>query len=129
MYKSPINLYETAMETIIEQRENAIFAKVQDAFDVQVDKAELIRALQYDLDQYYKGYADGKADAAQKWIPVSERLPEKRETVLVCDARENYMNAWEYLGRDEWLWDSSIWRTEAITHWMPLPEPPKEDIK
>ena len=66
------------------------------------------------------------APAVCEWIPVSERLPERRETVLVCDVRENYMNAWEYLGRDEWLWDSTIWRTEDITHWMPLPEPPKE---
>ena len=64
----------------------------------------------------------------QKWIPVSERLPERRETVLVCDAREDYMNAWEYLGRDEWLWDSTIWRTEDITHWMPMPEMPKEEF-
>lgn len=62
----------------------------------------------------------------QKWIPVSERLPEKRETVLVCDARVGYINAWEYLGRDEWLYDSSIWETKEITHWMPMPEPPKE---
>ena len=63
MYKSPISIYETAMETIIEQRENAIFAKVQDAFDVQVDKEELIRALKYDRDQYNRGYKDGKREA------------------------------------------------------------------
>ena len=62
MYKSPISIYETAMNTIIEQRENAIFAKVQDAFDVQVDKDELIRALQYDRGQYEKGYADAQAN-------------------------------------------------------------------
>ena len=59
MYKSPINIYETAMDTIIEQRENAIFAKIQDAIDVQVDRDELIRALQYDRGQYEKGYRDG----------------------------------------------------------------------
>ncbi len=63
MYKSPISIYETAMQTIMEQRENAIFARVQDAFDVQVDKKELLRALQYDRNQYEAGYIDGKADA------------------------------------------------------------------
>lgn len=68
MYQSPISIYESAMQTIIEQRENAIFAKVQDAFDVQVDKAELIRALQYDRNQYDKGYADGKADAMAEMV-------------------------------------------------------------
>ncbi len=59
MYNSPIKIYETAMQTIMEERENAIFAKVQSAFDVDVDKAELIRALQYDRGQYEKGYLDG----------------------------------------------------------------------
>lgn len=68
MYQSPISIYETAMQTIMEQRENAIFAKVQDAFDVQVDKAELIRALQYDRDQYKKGYADGRADTMAELV-------------------------------------------------------------
>ena len=63
MYEAPVTIYETAMQTIMEKREGAIFAKIQSAFDVDVDKAELIRALQYDRDQYNKGYADGKRDA------------------------------------------------------------------
>ena len=60
MYKSPIAIIESTIDsfakTIIEQRENAIVAKVQDSFGVDVDKDELIRALQYDRDQYNKGY-------------------------------------------------------------------------
>ena len=59
-----------------------------------------------------------------KWISVSDRLPKIGETVLVCDANEGYVNAWEYCGLDEWLHDSTLWLTEDITHWMPLPEPP-----
>ena len=59
MYNSPIKVYETAMQTIMEERDGAIFAKIQSAFDVDVDKQELIRALQYDRGQYDKGYRDG----------------------------------------------------------------------
>lgn len=59
MYNSPITLYETAVQTIMEERENAIFAKVQSTLGVDVDKQELIRALQYDRGQYDKGYRDG----------------------------------------------------------------------
>ena len=131
MYQSPISICETAMNTIIEQRENAIFAKVQDAFAVQVDKDELIRALQYDRDQYNKGYADGKADAV-KWIPVTERLPEKDGQYL-CNYHfgehptMTFTRVLDYYATDivphfqHTLGDGSM----KVTHWMPLPEPPK----
>lgn len=72
MYKSPISIYETAMQTIMEQRENAILAKVQDAFGVQVDKEELIRALRYDRNQYEAGYKDGLADAKEELVRCKE---------------------------------------------------------
>ena len=67
MYKSPITIIESTIDsfakTVIEQRENAIFAQIQDSFGVDLDKHELFRALQYDRGQYVKGYADGKANA------------------------------------------------------------------
>lgn len=71
---------------------------------------------------YEKGYEAGKP----KWIPVSERLPNLHETVIVCDVREQYVGAWMYYGNDDWLHDDKLFDTEEITHWMPLPEPPKE---
>ena len=72
MYEPPIHLYEAPMKAIIEHRENAIYAKIQDAIDVQVDKEELIRALKYDRDQYNKGYADGIADAREEIVHCRE---------------------------------------------------------
>lgn len=76
MYQPPINIYETAMNTIIEQRENAIFAKIQDAIDVQVDRDELIRALQYDRGQYEKGFQDGVRSVHNQglWLKVKDNL-------------------------------------------------------
>lgn len=65
MYESPISIIETVVQSIIEQRENTIVAKVQDAIDVQVDKGELLRALQYDRGQYDKGYKDGERGARE----------------------------------------------------------------
>lgn len=127
MYQSPISIYESAMQTIMEQRENAIFAKVQDAFDVQVDKAELIRALQYDRGQYEKGYQDAKQE--QRWIPVERRLPEADKNVLVCTIHGSFKVARcnFYKNGTEASWATNDGLGErAITHWMPLPEPPKE---
>ena len=65
-------------------------------------------------------------NVGSKWIPVSERLPEKHERVIVCDVREDFCDAWEFEG-DGWF--NGLWtlETEEVTHWMPMPEPPKED--
>lgn len=59
MYESPIQITELAdniFKQISDAKEAYIMAEVKMVVDV--DKGELIRALQYDRDQYYKGYAD-----------------------------------------------------------------------
>lgn len=124
MYESPIRIIETAVQTIMEQRENTIVAKVQDAIDVQVDKGELLRALQYDRGQYNKGYKDGKAEATPKWIPVTERLPEKKGNYLGFTG-STFMVGY-YKGDAVW-WILAYDRegVDLFTHWTPLPEPPK----
>ena len=58
MYKSPIDIIYGQMET---QMEGDILRAVQ-KYGINVDKDELLRALQYDRDQYNKGYADAKAE-------------------------------------------------------------------
>lgn len=65
-----------------------------------------------------------KQATSDGWIPVTERLPEKDVRVLVW-VGENSCN-FPVIDTDRihcgrWVrWD------ECITHWMPLPEPPKE---
>lgn len=56
MYDSPIELF---ISEIQEKFENGIFEAVQ-RFDVDVNREELLRALKYDRDQYYKGFSDGR---------------------------------------------------------------------
>lgn len=69
MYESPIKIYEQIGDIISEftkQRENLVFESVAKV-GIDVDKNELIRALQYDREQYSKGYSDGKADGAREF--------------------------------------------------------------
>lgn len=63
MYEAPIEAVITEMWTqVIKQRENDIYQAVQEC-GVSVDKEELVRALQYDRQQYENGYADGCKDS------------------------------------------------------------------
>ena len=63
----------------------------------------------------------------QEWIPVSERLPECGEKVLVCDARDPTPAVGSsYMSRTgEWETEWGIYRSDEFTYWMPLPTPPK----
>lgn len=54
-YDSPIRLIAGEIQTEID---NQIYRAVQQV-DIQVDKDELIKALQYDRQQYDKGYRVG----------------------------------------------------------------------
>ncbi len=63
MYESPIELLVTEIQhQIVKQQDEEIYKAVLN-YVPNVDKEELLRALQYDRDQYEKGYADGKRDA------------------------------------------------------------------
>lgn len=60
-YESPIGVYKTEpmIEQLRDKMDNLIFQAVQKV-DVQVDRAELIKALEYDRGQYEKGFHDGR---------------------------------------------------------------------
>ena len=65
-----------------------------------------------------------------EWISVDERLPDKRQEVLAYrgDFNGDMMNVYTYLGSANWEDDYGYRGStehEGITHWMPLPEPPK----
>lgn len=67
----------------------------------------------------------------QKWIPVSDPPELFTGVNAYCPTTDNiytlYLNA-----RGEWRFFDKIVEgalvDEPVTHWQPLPEPPKEDI-
>ena len=66
MYESPINIITNEMQTALnEDIENNIMLKITQTYGIDVDKDELIRALNYDRQQYEKGRADFKSDIEQ----------------------------------------------------------------
>ena len=72
MYKSPVELLIDEIEhQIVKEQENEIYKAVVH-YIPNIDREELLRALQYDRDQYEKGYADGKADAMAEIVRCKE---------------------------------------------------------
>lgn len=66
--------------------------------------------------------------ATSHWISVNERLPKAFELVIVCRAgaeKGTVKVEYGYLDVNGW-WKVYGTRTKHVTHWMPMPEPPKE---
>lgn len=61
----------------------------------------------------------------QQWIPVTERLPEENTTVIVSeDNGIVFQCLYAYDGWD--LWEGN---EVNITHWQPMPQPPKGELQ
>lgn len=62
-----------------------------------------------------------------EWISVKDRLPESCETVLIYSANERFVSTGYYWSAEKrWNQIGNRFLLFTITHWMPLPEPPKE---
>jgi hypothetical protein len=72
------------------------------------------------------GVVISNSETTTKWIPVTERLPEKCEPVLACFdfMGGKVVKASDRYGKNGLLW-SGIPCGGKVTHWMPLPQPPK----
>ena len=71
----------------------------------------------------------GSQEAERRWIPVSERLPEHMQRVIVSNGRSVGEAKYFYFAgvgfRHGWYQiDGMALGASYATHWMPLPEPP-----
>lgn len=85
---------------------------------------------EYDTDDVAEiaAHLEAVGVSIQQWISVSERLPEEFVSVLVCIPSENPLPTVKeaYLANGAWATKMAIFFMEEVTHWMPMPEPPKE---
>jgi hypothetical protein len=72
---------------------------------------------------FLRGFDAGKQDA-QKWIPVTERLPEN-DTYINVTTDGVVVQAYWHNGRFYAFTAIGVATVGGVTHWMPLTEPPK----
>ena len=64
-----------------------------------------------------------------KWIKIEDRLPTRDEDVLIYDGETisvGYHDGrvfMDYMNQD----DMRVYSNSKVTHWMPIPDPPKNE--
>lgn len=68
-------------------------------------------------------------DPVRQWIPVTEKLPAFGERVICTDGVAVFEQYRVDLSCVYGIWERFGMRSpmQEVTHWMPLPESPKED--
>ena len=78
-------------------------------------------------------------ESIPRWISVKDRLPENEQMVIGYTPVDGYMFIGFHKTEVAFGYDWSSWFiitsmrstktvTKKVTHWMPLPEPPKEEL-
>lgn len=69
------------------------------------------------------------AEKAKKpeWISVKDRLPEKKNESYLCCVDSCLFPGSQYISIRVFCDDGKWEANGTVTHWMPLPEPPKEE--
>ena len=101
--------------------------------DVKEKMVELIESARYWGSNTSEEIADNLLDSGvtvQEWIPVTEMLPEPFVSVLACiPSEEPLPTVHESYIADHGAWvcilTAERYKTGEVTHWMPIPQPPK----
>jgi hypothetical protein len=113
--------------------------EVQAASVVSADYLKQIEQLKIELEQsktaYYEMCGAYEADKAKlqaelaeakeqnRWIPVSERLPEKEVTILLLIKNKNH-TYWFLTGcYDDGMYKTHVGPVYEVTHWKPITLP------
>lgn len=68
------------------------------------------------------------ADSYPNWISVEDQLPEECELVYAIREGNVEPGIYKFMAKDQWEWAPRfIACLDDITHWMPLPQPPRKE--
>ena len=82
------------------------------------------RTLGFNVGQIEEALRAVPAVSVPQWISVKDRPPEDNDRVIAFRPYEAEVSAYRYSVMWGWALKTSVSHS-GITHWMPLPEPPK----
>lgn len=91
-WESPITkIYGDIHNEILRQDEENYIYAIKQAIGYEVDKEELIKALQYDREQYDKGYRDGVTETVKAALEeinseIFSEIMDNRDYITYCNA-------------------------------------------
>lgn len=103
----------------------------QDDEEIYTNGSSLIQTFRVEqMMEHYLWKAVSDNNVGSKWIPVTERLPEDKDLYL-CLVKSYAFPGRKYYAilrydKHDFL-ENGIY-TDDVTHWMPLPEQPKEAL-
>ena len=113
---------------------NEKFSRNAELLSELMQAADAIEELQQTIehykgcsDEWYKVACDYKA-MLPRWIPVTERLPEKWKWVLVCFDGADVPSTGFVNSTGDWIGED-MYTNYDVTHWMQLPEPPIQLVR
>lgn len=114
------------------RKENKVVATGATRYDAALDEAaDAIEELSAIREEQKAQIIAMVAEDKSRWIPVTERLPKTYEYVLLYVPNEApFENVRFGHLMENGLWATGLYKWGAknpVTHWMPLPEPPKEE--
>lgn len=122
MYQSPIEVFATELQTSFAEAVEADIVNVVQRYGINVNKEELIKALDYDRQQYEEGYRDGKN--ADRWISADKEKPQEPGEVIVLIQGASRPTMLNYSRVHDVFYDDDN-NHYNVTHWMPMPEVPE----
>ena len=96
--------------------------------DVREKLIELLKQIKYVSVENAANILIGNGVTVQEWVSVEDRLPEPFVPVLVqMPGEEPFPTVREGFISNDGIWQSAMFRREPgdVTHWQPLPQPPK----
>ena len=81
------------------------------------------------ISAYIQGWLE--ADSLSQWIPIEDGLPTIPENYICVEVLFRTKFGTNHLGKyfgDKWIsYEDYTYKTEDISYWMTLPQPPKKD--